>query len=531
MRFSICILLVRSRQVLAIWPQPVSFERGNSTLWISEDLKVTYNGVNCANVRGVPSLVDPLHFHTEQMSLEQSSLSPSATKFDSHSLVEAAVTRTMDKLFKQNFVPWKLFPRNSDFEPEDCDCDKPHLNSLAIIQTDSDNSSTFKPLAGQVDESYNLTISTSGQAAINAVSYVGVLHALETFTQLFYQHSGKGTYTNVAPVVITDAPKFQHRGLNMDVSRNWFPVKDILRTIDAISWNKFNRLHLHMTDSQSWPMDIPAIPELSQKGAYQKGLSYSPKDIQRIQTYGIERGVEVFIEFDMPGHTTSIALSHPELIAVYDMQPYDGYCNEPPCGTLKLNSSAVYDFLDKLFADVLPRVSPYSSYFHTGGDEVNIQDYLYDETVRSNDTKVLQPLIQKLVDHTHGLIRKAGLSPIVWEEMALVWNLELGDDVAVQTWLGSDAIAQVTAKGHKVIAGDYNFWVSVTRRHSKAKADISLVSRLRQRSMARLHRRRCLRPQLSLCRLLLALQELAPYVLIRSSCRHSQRAATFGIGW
>jgi len=48
----------------------------------------------------------------------------------------------------------------------------------------------------------------------------------------------------------------------------------------------------------------------------------------------------------------------------------------------------------------------------------------------------------------------------VWEEMALVWNLTLGDDVVVQTWQGGNAIADVTANGHKVIAGDYNFWAS-----------------------------------------------------------------------
>jgi len=231
----IYLLLFLSYQVLAIWPQPVSFVRGNSTLWVSEGLKVTYNGASCANVREV-FFHDHLDFHTEQVSHEQSSLSPSVTKFDSHSLVEAAVSRTLDILFKQNFIPWKLFPRNSNFEPEDCDCEKPLIESLVIVQTGKDNSTAFKPLAGQVDESYNLTITTSGQATINAVSYIGVLHALETFTQLFYQHSEKGIYTNVAPVTITDAPKFQHRGLNMDVSRNWFPVKDILRTIDAISW-------------------------------------------------------------------------------------------------------------------------------------------------------------------------------------------------------------------------------------------------------------------------------------------------------
>jgi hexosaminidase len=51
-----------------------------------------------------------------------------------------------------------------------------------------------------------------------------------------------------------------------------------------------------MTDAQSWPIDIPALPELSEKGAYQAGLSYMPQDIEDIQVYGIYRGVEVIIE-------------------------------------------------------------------------------------------------------------------------------------------------------------------------------------------------------------------------------------------
>jgi hypothetical protein len=241
-----------SYQILAIWPQPISFTKGNSTLFIENSVEVTYNGAICTNVCGVSFHDIPLNFPTEKMPYIQSSLSSTATSFDSHSIVEAAVSRALNTLFKQNFVPWKLFPRNSDFEPEDCDCEKTLVENLTIIQTGTDNSSTFKPLAGQVDESYNLTLTTSGQATIHAVSYIGILHGLESFTQLFYLHSsGSGVYTNIAPVTIIDAPKFQHRGLNMDVSRNWYPVKDILRTIDAISWNKFNRLHLHSRCSLS----------------------------------------------------------------------------------------------------------------------------------------------------------------------------------------------------------------------------------------------------------------------------------------
>jgi hexosaminidase len=458
---SIYLISVLCCQVLAIWPAPASFTNGSSVLWIAPNVQVIYNG---GNVWWTPSHDDIPYSQTELVLGVQSTNGTGSAGhhggFSGQSIVQPAITRALQTLFTQGLVPWKLVPRNqlSAYEPSP-NLYKTYISSLTITQTRTDNSSTFKPLAGQVDESYNISIATDGTAKITAISSTGILHALETFIQLFYQHStGAGMYTNVAPVEIMDAPKFEHRGLNMDVSRNWYPVPNILRTIDALSWNKFNRLHIHMTDAQSWPMEIPALPLLAQKGAYQTGLSYSPSDIQNIQTYAVERGIEVIIEFDMPGHTTAIGLGYPDLIAAFDAQPWDTYCAEPPCGTLKLNYPPVDTFLQTLFSDVLPRVSPYSSYFHTGGDEVNAMAYTLDPTVNSNESSVIGPLLQKLVDRNHAQIRAAGLAPVVWEEMLLDWGLTLGDDVVVQTWLSDASVAAVTARGYKALAGNYNYW-------------------------------------------------------------------------
>lgn len=297
---------------------------------------------------------------------------------------------------------------------------------------------------------------------LNAVSSIGVLYGLETFSQLFYQHStGIFWYTPYAPVSIQDPPQFPHRGLMIDTARHFFPVSDLLRTIDAMAWNKLNRLHIHVTDSQSWPLVLPSMPEVSDRGAYHPSQTYSPTDIDRIQRYGAERGVEVYLEIDMPGHIGAVALSHPELIVAYDEMPFWWWCAEPPCGAFKLNSTAVDVFLEKLFDDLLPRVAPYTAYFHTGGDELNKNDSMLDDMIRSNSSTVLQPLVQKFIDTQHAHIRKAGLTPIIWEEIPLEWNVTLGKDTVVQSWLGSDSVKALTGKGFKVIDSNYNFWVSV----------------------------------------------------------------------
>lgn len=451
---------------LAIWPLPSSLSTGNSTLWIDEDVVITYNG---------PNQVGDIQFQDEpnQYAL-RASADRTATQTASYSsygnttngessftssIIRAAISRTAQTLFQQNFVPWKFHPRNSNFEP--APGSGASIRSITLHQTALDPSNIANPHDGDIDESYSLDVTASGDVTITGASSFGIAHGLTTFTQLFYQTYAGSVYTALAPVSITDAPLFPHRGMNMDLSRNWFAMSDIERMIDALAYNKFNRMHLHITDSQSWPLQIPSLPDLAAKGAYRSDLTYSPAQIQQIQYYGFLQGVSVYLEIDSPGHSASIAYAYPDLIASFNIQPnWDDYAAEPPSGTLKLNSSAVYDFMNTLYGDLLPRISPWSAYFHSGGDEVNQNAYLNDDTVRSNDTSVLQPLIQKFVNRNHDQIRANGMTPVVWEEMLLTWNLTLGSDVIVQTWESDESVASTTAQGHYALAGNYNFWVS-----------------------------------------------------------------------
>ncbi|KAL9595300.1 MAG: hypothetical protein Q9219_006522 [cf. Caloplaca sp. 3 TL-2023] len=452
----------------ALWPLPSSYEHGVNVVWVANDTTFSYAIANQVALHSYISshqaitdfcINDQTTFYPWNSSNATNNSISSLSTATSYAIVQAAIQRAKNQLFNDKFVPWKFHPRNSNFEPSS-NASRTYIKSVTIQQNQSDSAAILKPLAGQVNERYTLFISTSGAVQITAVSTIGVLRALETFTQLFYhQSTGGAVYTPYAPVSIIDAPKFAHRGFSMDVARAYYPPSFITHTIDTLASNKFNRLHLHVTDSQSWPLDIPALPDLSRKGAYRRGLSYSPRQLAQIQEYGMYRGVEVYLEIDTPGHTASIARAFPELITAYNIQPnWSTYALEPPSGSLKLNSSAVYAFLHTLWEDLLPRVAPYSAYFHTGGDEVNRNSYKLDETVRSNQTAILQPLMQQFVDYNHGYLRAAGLTPVVWEEMLLEWNVTLGSDVLVQAWLSDESVAKAVAKGHKVIAGNYNYW-------------------------------------------------------------------------
>ncbi|PFH62432.1 hypothetical protein XA68_13658 [Ophiocordyceps unilateralis] len=426
----------------ALWPIPTNMTTGEEVLFIDQGIKVTYNGKDLQS----NSDFNP----------------PEGPEFDSQTIVQSGVSRAFKGIFDDNFVPWKLRPRNSDFEPA-AEAEKKTVKSLKIEQAGEDQDQVFKPTAGSVDESYSLEITQDGDATIKCQASTGCLFGLESFVQLFYKHSDESqslSYTPYAPVSIQDAPKFPHRGLVMDLARNWYPVEDIKRTIDAMSWNKMNRLHLHMTNSQSWPIQIPALPELADKGAYRKGMSYSPKDISGIYEYATYRGVAVIMEIDMPNHIGIVELAYPEkdLTVAFNKQPWQWYCLEPPCGAFQMDNANVTEFVDELFEDLLPRVSPYAAYFHTGGDELYLNDSAIDPTVNSNETAVIVPLLQKFIDHVHGKVRDAGLTPVVWEDLISDYNQTLGDDVVVQAWLNDDSVKKLAEAGHKVIDSNHNFY-------------------------------------------------------------------------
>jgi hexosaminidase len=463
---------------VALWPIPVAYEHGDTVLFIKKNVPFYWYEDSARHVGPmmdqIPFVlvsnsdidVNPQDSTTLKLrkrlaapSLSEDALEETHEGVTGDEIIEFAINSTWTTIFKQNLYPWKFHPRNwSEPTPQDAT----YVSRIDIKVLLTDPPYVAKPLAGEVDESYRLTLTEEGVATISANTSVGVARGLTTLTQLFYAHSDKKhIYTSLAPVTIYDSPKFQHRGINLDVSRNYFAVSDIKRQIDACAYNKMNRFHLHVTDSQSWPLEIPSLPSLSAKGAYRPDLVYTASDFRSIQRYAALQGVEMITEIDMPGHTSSIYHSNPELIAAFNKQPdWDTYAAEPPSGTLKLNSTAVYDFLEKLLDDLLPRVLPYSSYFHTGGDEVNKNAYLFDDTVRSNDSAILQSLMQKFVDRNHDQVRAMGLTPVVWEEMLLDWNVTLGPDVIVQSWQSDEAVAQIVAKGHKALVGNYNYWVS-----------------------------------------------------------------------
>ena len=137
----------------------------------------------------------------------------------------------------------------------------------------------------QTDESYKLNVTTSGRvttARINANSFFGARHALETLLQLVEYEENEDALLMVSEAYVEDTPAFPYRGILLDTSRNFFSVESIKRTLDGMASNKLNTFHWHITDSHSFPLELATLPLMTYYGAYTSRSIYSANDVREV---------------------------------------------------------------------------------------------------------------------------------------------------------------------------------------------------------------------------------------------------------
>jgi hexosaminidase len=432
---------------MSIWPRPRHVTLGSGTVWLAPDVNCQCSRSHAIHVSNPPEVTEtPKESGSDRFAQE-------APKSQEEFVViaERIFDHTKAIILQSPYIPRNLRGPDIPVEPTEKVPGTPVLQKFTIEEI---------PDLMVSSEWYRIQLDSDGVCTIQVRTHLGLNRAMSTILQLFFGHSiaAYGSFCPFCPMSIEDAPKFQHRGLNLDISRNTIYPPDVQRVLEGMWLNKMNKLHLHATDSQSWPLEIPKYPELAKKGAYHASQIWTVADVERIQSRGQDLGVEVYFEIDLPGHTGSIHHSFPDLIVAYNQQPWDRYAMEPPAGQLKLKSEAVRDFISSLFDDFLPRVEKYTGYFHIGGDELNRRVYNFEEGLESDSKEDLKPLLQKFFDLCVQKLEEHGLSAIVWEDMLLEWDIQFPSTAIFQSWKSQESLAKIVNRGHRALFGPCHYW-------------------------------------------------------------------------
>ena len=303
-------------------------------------------------------------------------------------------------------------------------------------------------------ETYALKVEKKG-ISIKANTEVGLFYGVQTLMQLMpsevFAFEQLSFPIEIPGVTIEDFPRFEWRGLMVDLSRHFFSKQVLMKMIDRMAMHKLNRLHLHLTDDPGWRIEIEKYPKLTEVGAI--GTRSDPDappqyltkhDIKELIDYAKDRYIMIVPEIDMPGHAGAAARAYPEY--------FDGNI------TFNIGKDETYEFVKDILDEVVALFP--SPYIHFGGDELRNHHLESLPEVKEKMQEMGMRSIQELEGYfdryVAEYIARSGRTPMGWDEVA---HYDIGQNAIVQWWRGRNPEARDYAvnKGYRVVVSPANY--------------------------------------------------------------------------
>ncbi|BDU39719.1 beta-N-acetylhexosaminidase [Vibrio nigripulchritudo] len=258
----------------------------------------------------------------------------------------------------------------------------------------------------EVKGAYTLKVDATGVTVVGRDNE-GVFNGLQSLASLVTVGSSELPKVTVD----YDAPRFDYRGMHMDVSRNFQTKEQVLKFLDQMAAYKMNKFHFHLADDEGWRLEIPGLPELTGVGAKrchdldettcllpQLGSGpdaaaekqyYSVADYAEILAYANARNIQVIPSMDMPGHSKAAVVAMEARYKTYaaqgDLAKAEEFLLTDPNDTTKYFSvqnytnntinpcmESSFKFMDKVIGEIVAQHNnagqPLTDY-HIGADE------------------------------------------------------------------------------------------------------------------------------------------------------------------
>ena len=164
-------------------------------------------------------------------------------------------------------------------------------------------------------EGYFTTVNDS--IKIKSSTYKGSLYGTITLLQILWQNTEN---RDIPFGVIRDYPKYEIRGVMLDVARMPMSINFVRDYSKILSWYKLNELHLHLNDNQwaegnynnpdSWNNVYDAFrlesknhPGLKPKNNNLNDPYYTQDEYRNLESRANDYGMEVVPEIDAPAHS------------------------------------------------------------------------------------------------------------------------------------------------------------------------------------------------------------------------------------
>lgn len=227
------------------------------------------------------------------------------------------------------------------------------------------------------EEGYSITVNKS-KVCIAGMEVHGVFYGVQSLIQLLQNSPNY----EIPAAYVYDKPRFEWRGMMLDVGRYFYSVPFIKKMIDNMSVYKMNTFHWHLTENQGWRIEIKKYPELTEKGAWRSatqfargirgvdnhphGGFYTQEEIKEVVAYAKTKFVKVIPEIEMPGHSLAALSVYPELSCSGGPFVMDGEWRMEE-DIFCAGNEKTFEFLEDILTEVTSLFP--ERIIHIGGDE------------------------------------------------------------------------------------------------------------------------------------------------------------------
>ncbi|PWU01788.1 MAG: beta-N-acetylhexosaminidase [Bacteroidetes bacterium] len=315
----------------------------------------------------------------------------------------------------------------------------------------------------KIPGAYTLQVKNNG-ITINGDNENGTFYGMQSLIQLL--PVDVSTSLKVPYVSIKDYPRFEYRGMHLDVGRHFFPVSFVKKYIDYIALHKMNYFHWHLTEDQGWRIEIKKYPKLTEVGAYRAGTIigrypgkgndsiryggfYTQEEIRDVVAYAAARYVNVVPEIEMPGHACGALAAYPQLGCTggpYKVKETWGVFDDVFCA----GNDEVFSFLQDVIDEVIPLFP--CKYIHVGGDECPKTQWKKcpkcQQRIKDNHLKDEHELQSYFIQRMEKYINSKGKTLIGWDE---ILEGGLAPNAVVMSWRGEQGGIAAAKQNHDVI--------------------------------------------------------------------------------
>jgi hexosaminidase len=320
---------------------------------------------------------------------------------------------------------------------------------------------TFNADSTMGEETYRLRIQGGSSVVLQATTSAGLFYGVQTLLQLLPPEINSDQVVEdidltMPAVYVYDYPRFEWRGMHLDVCRHIFSVQFIEKYLDLMAMYKMNTFHWHLTEDQGWRIQIDKYPELTSIGAWRTepdgtlyGGFYTKEQIRRVVEYAAERNITVVPEIEMPGHCVAALAAYPHLSCTggpFEVANIWGVKKDVYCA----GNEEVFEFLENVLLEVM-ELFP-SEYIHIGGDEVpkdrwqecrKCQKRIREEGLA--DENELQSYFIKRMER---FLNEHGRKLIGWDE---ILEGGLAPEATVMSWRGDEGGIEAASMGHDAV--------------------------------------------------------------------------------